>query len=141
MPIWLAYKSGPLLARFEWADSDQLVLVVDTYNVIPSYDVKEMSRILKCDAPLTLCLLSNFACFYQLKELFQEHHQSDQARRYVGPDLGTNCLQRSSANDASRLSLKVNVAFSLSRIEFHLYIRYMTRIHFNMLNVLLQSIN
>ena len=27
---------------------------------------------------------------------------SDQARRFVGPDLGPNCLQRLSADDTSR---------------------------------------
>ena len=28
----------------------------------------------------------------------------DQARHFVGPDLGTNCLQRLSADDTSRQS-------------------------------------
>ena len=30
----------------------------------------------------------------------------DQARRFVGPDLGTNCLQRLSADDTSRQIVK-----------------------------------
>ena len=30
----------------------------------------------------------------------------DQARRFVGPDLGPNCLQRLSAEDASRQRVK-----------------------------------
>ena len=30
----------------------------------------------------------------------------DQARHYVGPDLGPNCLQRSSADDTSRQRVK-----------------------------------
>ena len=43
------------------------------------------------------------------KVIFQEYHQSiknsmdpDQVRRFVGPDLGPNCLQNLSENDASR---------------------------------------
>ena len=37
------------------------------------------------------------------KKIFQEYHQSnsldpDQTRRFVGPDLGPNCLQRLAAD-------------------------------------------
>ena len=35
----------------------------------------------------------------------------DQAQRFVGPDLGPNCLQRSSADDTSRQRVKKLVHF------------------------------
>ena len=51
--------------------------------------------------------LSNLSCF--LCFLIQEYHQSvsnsldpDQARHFVGPDLGPNCLQMLSADDTFR---------------------------------------
>ena len=39
-----------------------------------------------------------------MMELGEEYHQTvsldlDQARRFVGPDLGPNCLQKLSADD------------------------------------------
>ena len=37
---------------------------------------------------------------------------SDQARHYVGPDLGPNCLQRLSADDTSRYRVKCTKLFS-----------------------------
>ena len=44
---------------------------------------------------------------------FQEYHQNvknsldpDQARRFVGPDLGRNCLQKLSADDTSKQRVK-----------------------------------
>ena len=63
---------------------------------------------------LTLCTLGNLSRFfllltvlriYFLKELFWKHFQQsnsldqDEARRSVGPELGSNCLQRSPADD------------------------------------------
>ena len=66
---------------------------------------------------ITLCMLCTFHDFFfssvnffrnQLKKIYQEYHQSvkylnpDQARRFVGPDLGPNCLQRFSAEDKIR---------------------------------------
>ena len=35
----------------------------------------------------------------------------DQARHYVGPDLGPNCLQKLSANDTRRQIVKNNQDF------------------------------
>ena len=55
------------------------------------------------------------ADFFQkqlFRKLFQEYHQSansldpDQDRRCVGPVLGTNCLQRLSADGTSRQRVK-----------------------------------
>ena len=68
---------------------------------------------------LTLCLLGNFACFLSSAHFFfkinlffkkirnyiikvSKRLDPDQARRHVGPDLGPSCLQRLSADDASR---------------------------------------
>ena len=68
---------------------------------------------------LTLCLLGNFAYFltsadFFHNQLFQKFFQEygtirvsnsldpDQARHFVGPDLGPNYLQRLSADDTSR---------------------------------------
>ena len=69
---------------------------------------------------VTLCMLSNYACFFVIcgyfsevnffKTFFQEYLtisvsnslDPDQARHFVGPDLGPNCLQRLSADDRSR---------------------------------------
>ena len=67
---------------------------------------------------LTLCMLSNFACFFVvcrfffffLNHLFQKQSfmntikvsnslDPDQARHFVGADLDSNCLQRLSADD------------------------------------------
>ena len=71
---------------------------------------------------LTLCMLGNFACF--LSSRFKKKQQKkpfskksfrntirlrvsnslnpDQTRHFVGPDLGSNCLERLSAVDKSR---------------------------------------
>ena len=61
-----------------------------------------------------LCFLSS-ADFFKVnffEKFFQEHYQSvkqfldpDQARHFVGPDLGPNCLQRLSADNTRRQSL------------------------------------
>ena len=65
---------------------------------------------------LTLCMLGNFACFFVVCGFFNTCSKNsfrntvsvsnsldpDQARRFVGPDLGPNCLQRLSADDKSR---------------------------------------
>ena len=45
--------------------------------------------------------------FFRKKSFFPEYHQSnnmdpDQTRRFVGPDLGRNSLQRLSAYDKTR---------------------------------------
>ena len=64
---------------------------------------------------LTLCLLGDFHAFLSsaifffkinyFEKFFKEYHHSansldpDQARRFVGPDLGSNCLQKLSADD------------------------------------------
>ena len=43
----------------------------------------------------------------------------DQARRFVGPDLGTNCLKKLSADDISRfLKLKIKTA---DLVSFNIY--------------------
>ena len=39
--------------------------------------------------------------------MFQTALDPDQARRFVGPDLGPNCLQRPSADDTSRRTVKI----------------------------------
>ena len=59
---------------------------------------------------LTLCMLGNFACFFVVcgKKSFRNTIRvsnsldPDQARRFVGPDMGLNCWQRLSADDKSR---------------------------------------
>ena len=67
---------------------------------------------------LTLWLLCNFAGFIIVclifqnqiffEEFFQKYHQSvislntDQVQLFVGSDLGPNCFQKLSSNDASR---------------------------------------
>ena len=66
---------------------------------------------------LTPCLLGNFQAFLPSADFFQiqlfrkilsentirvsNSLDPDQARRFVGPDLGPNCLQRLSAEDTS----------------------------------------
>ena len=63
---------------------------------------------------LTLCLLGNFVCYFFVscflkskcfEKFFQEYHQNrldpDQATHFVGPGLGSSCLQRFSTNDTS----------------------------------------
>ena len=67
---------------------------------------------------LTLCMLGNFACFFVVcvfffsnepfQQIFQKNIVSvsysldpDQARCFVRPDLGPNCLERLSANHKS----------------------------------------
>ena len=44
-------------------------------------------------------LLSSADFFFKIN--FQEHYQIDQDGRSVSPDLGTNCLQRLSADNKS----------------------------------------
>ena len=69
---------------------------------------------------LTLCMLGNFACFLSYAEFFFQNIflrkiisgmyiirvsnslDTDQVRRFVGPDLCPNCLQRFSADGISR---------------------------------------
>ena len=46
----------------------------------------------------------------------------DQARRFVGPDLGPNCLQRLSADDTSRQRVKLigeNGLFGMCELSKH----------------------
>ena len=66
---------------------------------------------------LTLCMLGNFVCFLVVYGFFfkltfskksfrntirvSNSSDPDQARHFVGPDLGPNCLQRLSADDKS----------------------------------------
>ena len=68
---------------------------------------------------LTLCLLGNLSYFLSSANFFKINFfrknsfritirvanslDSDQARHFVGPDLGSNCLQRLSADDTRRL--------------------------------------
>ena len=63
-------------------------------------------------------VLGNFACFLSSADFFSKSTfsknafkniirvsnslDSDQARHFVGPDLGPNCLQRFSADDTDR---------------------------------------
>ena len=63
------------------------------------------------------CFLSS-AHFFQnqlFEQLIQECHQSvnsldlDQARLFVGPDLGPNCLHRLSADDTSKQRVKLYI--------------------------------
>ena len=67
---------------------------------------------------LSLCILGNFASFFVLCRFFSKSKISknsfrntirvsnsldpDQARQNVGPDLGSNCLQRLAADGTSR---------------------------------------
>ena len=54
------------------------------------------------------CRLLIFSKSFVFEKFFQEYHLSvkqidpDQARRFVGPDLGPNCLPRLSADDTRR---------------------------------------
>ena len=54
------------------------------------------------------CRLLIFSKSFIFEKFFQEYHLSvkqidpDQARRFVGPDLGPNCLPRLSADDTRR---------------------------------------
>ena len=72
---------------------------------------------------ITICMLGNFACFFVVYGFFfffffffkltfsktsigntirvSNSLNPDQARHFVGPDLGPNCLQRLSAEDKS----------------------------------------
>ena len=43
---------------------------------------------------------------------------SDQARHYVGPDLGPNCLQMLSADETSRYRVKYTKLFSEAKQVF-----------------------
>ena len=64
-----------------------------------------------------LCMLGNFHTFSSSADFFQNHPfrkilsgipsvsnslDPDQARHFVGPDLGPNCLQRISVDDSSK---------------------------------------
>ena len=69
---------------------------------------------------LTHCILGNFSCFLSSADFFFQNYffeekksfsntirisnsfDPDQARRFVGPDQGLNCLQRLSADDTGR---------------------------------------
>ena len=79
---------------------------------------------------LTLCMLGNSACFllsavfYFSKLTFSKHSfgntirasnslTPDQARHFVGPDLGSNCLQKLSADDTGRLRVRESIGFML----------------------------
>ena len=42
----------------------------------------------------------------------------DQARRFVGPDLGPNCLPRLSADDTGRQRVKWNFFFVFLKLYF-----------------------
>ena len=72
---------------------------------------------------LTLCMLGNISCFLLSSDFFfskstllknslmntiivSNSLDPDQARRYVWPDLGPNCLQKLSADNTSRLRVK-----------------------------------
>ena len=73
------------------------------------------------------CLLGSLTCFLSSADFFSNTHFSkysfrntirvpnsldpDHARRFVGPDLGPNCLQKSSVDDTSRQ--KVNLKLKL----------------------------
>ena len=59
---------------------------------------------------------ADFFIFDFLEKFFQEYNMSDQARHVVGPDLGSNCLQRLSAEDTSSLRVKCFCGLS------HIYI-------------------
>ena len=62
---------------------------------------------------LTLCMLGNFVCFFVVCGYFffkltfrntirvSNSLDADQARHFVGPGLGPNCLQRLLADDKS----------------------------------------
>ena len=53
-----------------------------------------------------MLLVSSADFFFKInvfKKFFQEHYQSGKG---FGPDLGTNCLQRFSADDKSSLTRK-----------------------------------
>ena len=52
-------------------------------------------------------LLYFFSKINFLKKFFQEYHQNvKQFGEFVGPDLGTNCLPRLSADDTGRQRVK-----------------------------------
>ena len=72
-------------------------------------------------------MLGNFLAFYRLLIFFSKSSFSknyfrntirvsnsldpDQARHFVGPDLGPNCLQRLSADNTSKRRAKVGMVF------------------------------
>ena len=90
--------------------------------------------------PLALCLLGNFASFFvaycffftfNFFKILSNSLDSDQARHSIGPDLGPNCLQRLSADDTSRQSVKC-VGFFLSNTIISIIISfYVEYIHDN----------
>ena len=68
---------------------------------------------------LTLCLLGNFSCCLSSADCFQNQlfqkilsgipcvsnrMDPDQARHFVGPELGPNCLHRLSADETYRVN-------------------------------------
>ena len=47
---------------------------------------------------------------------------SDQARHFIGPDLGPNCLQRLSVDDTSKQRVKVGVVLGKLNITSWIFI-------------------
>ena len=88
----------------------------------------------------TLCMLFIFHSFHPLLKIFSESSfffkysfrntirvsnslDPDQARHFVWPDLGPNCLQRLSAENTSRQRIKVGVVFlKLRKMAFVRYL-------------------
>ena len=52
-----------------------------------------------------------FSKFYRTTMRMSNSLDTDQARHYVGPNLGPNCLQKLSANDTRRHIVKGNQEF------------------------------
>ena len=72
---------------------------------------------LKLLESVTNCLLGNFACFFFKVKFFEKKYfrntirvshglDPDQVRRFVGPDLGPNCLQKLLTDNTSRYRVK-----------------------------------
>ena len=63
---------------------------------------------------MLFCRLLSFFRITFFEKFFQEYHQCqnsldlDQAQRFVGPDLGPNCLQKLSAEDKELIILLFN---------------------------------
>ena len=49
------------------------------------------------------------------ESFFQEYHQS---WRFVGPDLGSNCLRRLSVDDTSRQRVKICLLLTTNKDDF-----------------------
>ena len=75
---------------------------------------------------VTLCMLGNFSCVlpstifqnkpfseYSFRNTVRESNSlvPDQAQPFVGPDLGSKCLQWLSADDTSKQGVKVDMVF------------------------------